>query len=132
MELMVEFRYGGDEFKELRLEQVDTTLDVADINGGIVGDDTTVGSEAFGGQMAVSFTGEFGVELPNTPGEVLDFEDFGGRWAPGFEGHAFDVLADGIGIEGIGFAALQLGGGEVFDGLWVDDHDVDKLGFMKG
>ena len=117
LELVVEFGDRGDELQELRLEFGDTAFYMADIDRGIVGDDPTVGSEALGGEMPVSLPGKLGIELPDAPGNMLYLEDFSGRWVPRLKGHAFEEFADSIGIEGIGFAALQLGGSEVLSML---------------
>ena len=127
---MVEFGNGLDEFHECGLEFDDASLKMSHVDGDIVGDNPAVGTEALSGSESIAFAGEFGVELSDPPGDVLYFEDFRGRRLPGLEGHPLQIFSNGVGIEGIGFAALQNGGSEVLDGLRIHDGDVDTLCFV--
>ena len=122
---------GFDESKQMDLKFADATLKVANVYRDVMSDGSPMRAESTGCSVSVPFTSEFGVELPDPSCEMLYFQDFGGWRLPTLKVDAFEILADGVGIECIGFATLEDSGGEMLDGLGIDDHDVDVIGLVK-
>lgn len=56
---------------------------------------------------------------------------FLGRRRPWLEGHALEELEDAECVHAVSLAALEDGGGEVFDGFGVYDHDLDPRCCMQ-